>query len=96
MLPGARALLAAHGPELPQRDDLCGAFCGALALRAAGIEGGGGEGIDQDAVALAAGSVISNRCEVPMQANLQRRNGESRWCATGEARQAGEPVRPQG
>ena len=59
MLPGARALLEAHGRELPQRDDLCGAFCGALALRAAGISGGRGERIDQDAVALAAGSVIS-------------------------------------
>jgi hypothetical protein len=59
LLGGARALLAAHGRELPQRDDLCGAFCGALGLRAAGISGGGGEGIDQDAVALAAGSVIS-------------------------------------
>jgi hypothetical protein len=59
LLPGARVLLAAHGRELPQRDDLCGAFCGALALRAAGISGGGGERIDQDAVALAAGSVIS-------------------------------------
>ena len=31
---GARALLAVHARELPQRDDLCGAFCGALALRA--------------------------------------------------------------
>jgi hypothetical protein len=59
LLPGARGLLAAHGRELPQRDDLCGAFCGALALRAAAIAGGGGERIDQDAVAVAAGSVIS-------------------------------------
>ena len=38
LLPGARELLALHARELPQRDDLCGAFCGALALRAAGIE----------------------------------------------------------
>jgi Family of unknown function (DUF6885) len=59
LLPGARALLAAHERELPQRDDLCGAFCGALALHAAGIAGGGEEEVDQDAVALAAGSVIS-------------------------------------
>jgi hypothetical protein len=45
---------------LPQRDDLCGAFCGALALGAAGISTspGGGEPIDQDTVALAAGSVV--------------------------------------
>ncbi len=46
-----------HARELPQRDDLCGAFCGALALRAAGIEERDGEPLDQDAVALAAGSV---------------------------------------
>ena len=59
LLPGARALLAVHARELPQRDDLCGAFCGALALHAAGIEEFGGETVDQDAVALAAGSVVS-------------------------------------
>jgi hypothetical protein len=58
LLPGARALLAAHARELPQRDDLCGAFCGALALRAAGIDGRDGDALDQDAVALAAGSVV--------------------------------------
>ena len=59
LLPGARALLAVHARELPQRDDLCGAFCTALALRAAGIETRGGAPLDQDAVALAAGSVVS-------------------------------------
>ena len=59
LLPGARELLALHERELPQRDDLCGAFCGSLALAAAGIDGGGGEPLDQDAVALAAGSVIA-------------------------------------
>jgi hypothetical protein len=59
LLPGARELLALHARELPQRDDLCGAFCGALALRAAGVEQHGGEPIDQDAVALAAGSIVS-------------------------------------
>jgi hypothetical protein len=59
LLPGARALLAVHKGELPQRDDLCGAFCGALALRAAGVEDHDGEPVDQDAVALAAGSIVS-------------------------------------
>ena len=77
LLPGARELLAFHAQELPQRDDLCGAFCGALALRAAGLERvpaqrtaelldglaaeapPGEQPIDQDAVALAAGSVVS-------------------------------------
>jgi len=59
LLPGAHELLAAHAAELPQRDDLCGAFCGLLALRAAGFDAHGGEPLDQDAVALAAGSVVS-------------------------------------
>jgi hypothetical protein len=63
LLPGAQALLAAHARALPQRDDLCGAFCGALALSAAGLERGGGEPLDQDAVALAAGSVVSGARE---------------------------------
>ncbi len=60
LLSGARALLDSHAREAPQRDDLCGAFCGALALRAAGVTtaSGGSEPIDQDAVALAAGSVV--------------------------------------
>ncbi len=57
LLAGARELLRMHARELPQRDDLCGAFCGALALGAAGIERGGL--LDQDAVAIAAGSVVS-------------------------------------
>jgi hypothetical protein len=60
LLPGARALLARHARELPQRDDLCGAFCGALALNAAGLErSADGDPLDQDAVALAAGSIVS-------------------------------------
>lgn len=59
LLPGARRLLALHAHELPQRDDLCGAFCGSLALKAAEVAQAGGEPVDQDAVALAAGTVIS-------------------------------------
>ena len=67
LLPGARALLEVQARELPQRDELCGAFCGALALQAAGLEQGDGEPLDQDAVALAAGSVVS---ETPDTASL--------------------------
>jgi hypothetical protein len=63
LLPGSRDLLALHARELPQRDDLCGAFCGALALRAAGIAEHGGDPVDQDAVALAAGSIVSGERE---------------------------------
>jgi hypothetical protein len=59
LLPGARRLLREHRDALPQRDDLCGAFCAALALRAARIERHDGHPIDQDTVALAAGSVVS-------------------------------------
>jgi hypothetical protein len=59
LLPGARSLLEIHAAELPQRDDLCGAFCAALALRAAGVEQPGGEPVDQDAAAIAAGSIVS-------------------------------------
>jgi hypothetical protein len=64
LLAGTQELLAVHARELPQRDDLCGAFCGALALRAAGIatherRPGERHPVDQDEVALAAGSVIS-------------------------------------
>ena len=59
LLPGARALLDAHALALPQKDDLCGAFCAALALNAAGMRDREGEPLDQDAAALAAGSVVS-------------------------------------
>ena len=59
LLPGGAELLARHASELPQRDDLCGAFCGALALNAAGVTTREGEAVDQDDVALAAGSVVS-------------------------------------
>jgi hypothetical protein len=63
LLPGARALLEVHARELPQRDELCGAFCGALALQAAGVEQRDGEPLDQDAVAVAAGSVVSETAD---------------------------------
>jgi hypothetical protein len=59
LLAGAPALLREHARELPQRDDLCGAFCGALALRSAGIDARGEEPVDQDAVALLAGTIVS-------------------------------------
>ncbi len=63
LLPGARDLLEAHARELPQRDDLCGAFCGSLALSAAGYAERDGQPLDQDAVALAAGSTVSARAD---------------------------------
>lgn len=57
LLPGAPDLLAAHARELPQRDDLCGAFCGSLALAAAARADSAAP--DQDDVAILAGSVIA-------------------------------------
>ncbi len=63
LLPGARRLLKIHAATLPQRDDLCGAYCGALALGAAGLSECGDKPLDQDAVAIAAGSVISGKRE---------------------------------
>lgn len=56
---GAERLLALHARTLPQRDDLCGAFCAALALGAAGVTAADGRPFDQDAVARAAGTVVS-------------------------------------
>ncbi len=64
LLAGAQALLTAHAQALPQRDDQCGAFCGALALAATGFERWRGEPIDQDAVARAAGTVVSREPDV--------------------------------
>lgn len=62
LLPGAAGLVAAQAAELPQKDGLCGAFWGLLALRAAGVTrapaGAGDPRLDQDAVALAAGSLL--------------------------------------
>lgn len=75
LLAGSRALLELHAHELPQRDDLCGAFCGALALQTAGIDAHAGEPVDQDAVALAAGTVVSR---VPDLATLPYGEGGRR------------------
>lgn len=52
-LPGARETLAAARAELPQKDDLCGALTGLVALRAHGVAVA-----DQDEVARVAGTVL--------------------------------------
>jgi len=54
LLPSAARLAELHAAEIPQKDELCGCFATLLALRAAGVEVE-----DQDAVALAAGSVLA-------------------------------------
>jgi hypothetical protein len=49
---GAERIAELHDRELPQKDNLCGAFWGAIALRAAGIA------VDQDRVAAEAGTLL--------------------------------------
>ena len=57
LLPGAAELARLHAEELPQKDELCGAFNTLLTLRLAGIEHGGV--LDQDTVGQAAGSALA-------------------------------------
>ena len=60
LLPGAARLLELRSGELPQKDELCGPFGAVLALRAAGVWcDPGGIPLDQDVVALVAGTVLS-------------------------------------
>jgi hypothetical protein len=58
LLPHAAELARLHAEELPQKDELCGAFNTLLTLRLAHIRGAGGEPLDQDTVGQAAGSVL--------------------------------------
>lgn len=50
---GLDRIAALHALELPQKDNLCGCFWGAIVLRAAGIDD-----VDQDRVAEVAGTVL--------------------------------------
>jgi hypothetical protein len=56
---GPTALAADHDAELPQKDQLCGAFWTCLALRAYGVRERGGEPVDQDLVAREAGTTLA-------------------------------------
>jgi hypothetical protein len=53
LVPEPPALASLHAEEMPQKDQLCGAFWGALALAAAGHPA------DQDEVALRAGTTLA-------------------------------------
>jgi hypothetical protein len=53
LVPGARDLAELHEKAIPQKDQLCGPFWGALALAAAGHPA------DQDEVALRAGTTLA-------------------------------------
>jgi hypothetical protein len=59
LVAGADRTAALHAAELPQKDELCGAFWGLLALRLAGHQESDGAALDQEAVALAAGTVLA-------------------------------------
>jgi hypothetical protein len=57
---GRTAFAALYDAELPQKDELCGAFWGCLALRAFGVDRIGDEPVDQDLVASEAGTTLSH------------------------------------
>jgi hypothetical protein len=59
LLPGAAELARLHAEELPQKDELCGAFNTLLTLRLAGVELAGPAVLDQDTVGQAAGSALA-------------------------------------
>ncbi|MEP6812685.1 MAG: hypothetical protein ABI990_06835 [Actinomycetota bacterium] len=56
---GPSVLASLYAAELPQKDQLCGAFWGSLALRAFGFLEASGESVDQDAVAREAGTALA-------------------------------------
>lgn len=55
---GPGTLAAVHEAEMPQKDQLCGAFWGCVALRAFGIHERAGEPVDQDLVARESRSTL--------------------------------------
>jgi hypothetical protein len=55
---GPDAVAAVHEAEMPQKDQLCGAFWGCVALRAFGIHERDGEPVDQDLVARESRSTL--------------------------------------
>ncbi len=58
VLAGPGRMAELHAAEMPQKDNLCGAFWGSLALRAAGIDEVNGEPVDQDTVGREAGAIL--------------------------------------
>jgi hypothetical protein len=55
---GPDGIAELHAGELPQKDNLCACFWGAIALRAAGVVEVEGEPVDQDRVAVEAGTLL--------------------------------------
>lgn len=57
---GAGRLATLHSEALPQKDEFCGPFCGALAVRAFGIDEIADEPVDQDLIARESGTTLSH------------------------------------
>jgi hypothetical protein len=57
-----------HRVMMPQKDNLCGAFWGALVLTAAGVDG-----VDQDLVALESGTLLPEGGEPPPLVGVESR-----------------------
>ncbi|HYV15588.1 MAG TPA: hypothetical protein VE972_06180 [Conexibacter sp.] len=67
LLPGAVRLAALHAAALPQKEALCGAFWAALALQtAAAPDAAADPALDQEAVAVAAGTTIDRAANPSM------------------------------
>ena len=76
---GADRLLELHAAELPQKDELCGCFWATLALRL------NDEGpVEQDDVALVAGSVITSHGSAHLLPRGQARRNDYRARAAGD------------
>lgn len=58
--PGLADLVRLSGEEIPQKDDLCGAFWGLAVLRSLARKESDSELLDQDAVAAAAGTLVAS------------------------------------
>ena len=58
VVPILDAIAALHAREMPQKDNLCGCFWGSLTLRAAGVDATDGDVLDQDRVAVEAGTLL--------------------------------------
>jgi hypothetical protein len=55
---GPDGIAELHAGELPQKDNLCACFWGAIALRAAGVVEVDGAPVDEDRVAVEAGTLL--------------------------------------
>ena len=55
---GVDRIASLHARDMPQKDSLCGCFWASLVLRAAGVESPDRDPLDQDRVAVEAGTIL--------------------------------------